>query len=57
MCGPRHGGLLLTAPAVGGVLARLLQGCDSAAERLATLTALSRLIGARGMLDFTGKRV
>ncbi|KAK9836952.1 hypothetical protein WJX81_002248 [Elliptochloris bilobata] len=40
----RPGGLLLTAPAVVGVLLRLLQGCDDATERVTTLTALSRLI-------------
>ena len=42
----RPDGLLLTVPAVVGVLLRLLLSCDDAAERMTTLTALSRLIGA-----------
>jgi len=49
---PRPGGLLLTAPMVVRVLLRLLRGCGDAAERLAALTALSRLLGANSFLAF-----
>ncbi len=48
----RPGGLLLTAPMVVRVLLRLLRGCGDAAERLAALTALSRLLGANTFLAF-----
>jgi len=34
------------------VLLRLLRGCGDAAERLAALTALSRLLGANTFLAF-----
>jgi len=39
------------------VLLRLLRGCGDAAERLAALTALSRLLGANGFLAFASLAV